>query len=64
MITGRRRIIIIVISVIIGSIFATLLLMSRRGTLTTNDWVTMGINFLFALVIVFAIGILLRKMSR
>ncbi len=64
MITGRRRIIIIIISVIIGSVFATLLLMSRRGTLTTNDWVTIGINFLFALAIVFAIGILLRKISR
>jgi hypothetical protein len=64
MLSGKRRTIIIIISVIIGSIFATLLLLSRRGTLTVHDWTTIGINFLFALVIVFAIGILLRKMSR
>ena len=64
MITGKRRITIIIISVIIGSIFAILLLLSRKGTLTTRDWSTIGINFLFAVVIVFAIGILLRKISR
>lgn len=64
MISGKRRITIIIISVIVGSIFATLLLLSRKGTLTTSDWSTIGINFLFALAIVFAIGILLRKISR
>jgi len=64
MIRGRRRVIIITVSVIIGSIFATLLILSRKGTLSPNDWATLGINFLFALVIVFAIGILLRKISR
>jgi hypothetical protein len=64
MLSGRRRIIIIIISVIVGSIFAAMLLLSRKGTLSASDWSTMGINFLFALAIVFAIGILLRKMSR
>jgi len=64
MISGRRRITIIILSVIIGSIFAALLVMSRRGTLTANDWNTIGINFLLAIAIVFAIGILLRKISK
>ena len=64
MISGKRRITIIIISVVIGSSLAILLLLSRKGTLTSRDWSTMGINFLFALVIVFAIGILLKKISR
>ena len=64
MISGKRRITIIIISVLIGSVFAVLLLMSRKGTLTMRDWSTIGINFLFALAIVFAIGIFLKKISR
>lgn len=64
MISGKRRMTIIVVSVFIGTLLATLLIMSRRGTLTVRDWSTLGINFLFALVIVFAIGMLLRKISR
>ena len=55
---------IIIVSVLIGSVFAGLLVMSRKGTLSANDWGTIGINFLFALAIVFAIGVLLRKISR
>jgi hypothetical protein len=64
MLSGKRRITIIIISVITGSFFATLLLLSRKGTLSPSDWGTIGINFLFALAIVFAIGILLRKISK
>ena len=64
MISGKRRVTIIIVSVLIGTVFAGLLVMSRKGTLSPNDWGTIGINFLFALAIVFAIGILLRKISR
>lgn len=64
MISGKRRMTIIIVSVLIGSAFAGLLIMSRKGTLSANDWGTIGINFLFALAIVFAIGMLLRKISR
>lgn len=64
MLSRKRRITIIIVSVFIGSVFAGLLILSRKGTLSIRDWSTMGINFLFALVIVFAIGILLRKISR
>ncbi len=64
MLSNKRRIIIIVLSVITGSIFAGLLFLSRRGTLTIREWTTLGINFLFALLIVFGIGILLKKISR
>jgi len=64
MLSNRRRITIIVLSVIIGSIFSAFLLLRRRGTLSAHDWSSIGINFLFALAIVFAIGILLRKISK
>lgn len=64
MLSSKRRNTIIVVSVIVGSILAGLLLLSRKGTLSARDWSNIGINFLFALVIVFAIGILLKKISR
>jgi len=64
MLSSKRRITLIVVSVLIGSFFAGLLLLSRKGTFSARDWSSIGINFLFALVIVFAIGILLKKMSR
>ena len=64
MLSNKRRITIIVLSVFAGSVLAALLLMSRKQTLNATDWGTIGINFLFALVIVFAIGILLKKISR
>ncbi len=63
MLSNRRRTIIIVLSVLTGSFFAGLLLLSRKGTFTARDWSTIGINFLFALAIVFAIGIFLKKIS-
>ena len=64
MISNKRRIIIITVSVIIGSIFAALLLMSRRGKLSPNEWGTIAVNFFFALTIVLAIGIFLNKKPR
>lgn len=61
MISNRRRYTIIFISVFIGSIFAALLFMSRKQKLTPNEWGTLGINFFFALAIVFVIGIFLSR---
>ena len=57
----RRRIVIIFLSVTMGSILAMWLVKSRMGTLGADAWKQIAINFLFALVIVVVIGILLRK---
>ncbi|MBK5285705.1 MAG: hypothetical protein JJE25_09910 [Bacteroidia bacterium] len=61
MLSSRRRIILITISVLIGSVLAFLLILTRKGTLTANEWGTLAINFFFALAIVLAIGIFLNK---
>lgn len=64
MLSNKKRITIIVISVIAGSILSALLLLSRMGSLTVREWSTIGVNFLLALIIVFGIGLLLKKISR
>jgi hypothetical protein len=64
MISNRRRITIIVISVLTGSILSVLLIMSRQQKLSSAEWSTLAINFFFALAIVFAIGFFLSKKSK
>jgi hypothetical protein len=64
MLSNKRRITIIVISVIIGSGLSALLLLSRKKELTQNELGTLAINFFFALAIVFVIGIFLSKKSK
>jgi ABC-type antimicrobial peptide transport system permease subunit len=61
--SNKRRIIIILISVTMGSFFAFLLVRSRMGTLNHESWRQIIINFIFALAIVVVIGIVLRKKS-
>ena len=58
---SRRRLFIMISSVLLGTFLAFLLVRSRMGTLKPNDWFQLGFNFLFALAIVIGIGILLRK---
>ncbi len=57
----KRRTVIIVVSVLMGTFFAYLLVRSRMGTLKPNDWFQLAFNFLFAVAIVIGIGMLLRK---
>ncbi len=59
----RRRIFIVVASVLLGTFLAFLLVKSRMGTLKPNDWFQLAFNFLFALAIVIGIGMLLKKMK-
>lgn len=59
---NRRRIIIIIVSVLMGTFFAFLLVKSRMGTLKPNDWFQLGFNFLFAVAIVIGIGMILKMM--
>ncbi len=58
--SSRRRIIIIVLSVSMGSFFAFLLIKSRVGTLKPNDLFQLGFNFLFAVAIVVGIGLVFK----
>ena len=58
---NTRRIIIILLSVTMGSILALLLIRSRMGTLNALAWQQIATNFAFALVIVVVIGFVLRR---
>ena len=62
--TNRRRVIIIVTSVLMGTFLAALLVKSRMGTLKPNDWFQLGFNFLFAVAIVVGIGLVFRFMKK
>ena len=61
--SNRKRMIIIIGSVIMGTFFAFLLIKSRMGTLKPNDWIQLGFNFLFAVAIVVGVGFVLRRMT-
>ncbi|MCX6290624.1 MAG: hypothetical protein NT126_02540 [Bacteroidetes bacterium] len=60
--SNRRRLIIIISSVLMGTFFAFLLIKSRMGTLKPNDWVQLAFNFLFAVAIVVGVGFILKVM--
>lgn len=64
MLSNRRRLAIITISVLTGSVLAALLIMSRKQKLEANEWGTLAVNFFFAFAIVFAIGIFLSKKAK
>ena len=64
MLSNRRRIVIITISVLTGSVLSALLILSRKQKLSPNEWGTLAVNFFFAFAIVLAIGIFLSKKSK
>jgi hypothetical protein len=62
--SNRRRIIIIVISVTLGSLFALLVIKKRVGALSHENYIQLVFNFIFAVAIVVGIGLLFRKMNK
>lgn len=62
--SNRRRLTIIIASVLMGTFLASLLVKSRMGTLKPNDWFQLGFNFLFAVAIVVGIGLVFRMMKK
>ena len=61
---NRRRWILIISSVLFGTFLAALLIQSRIGTLNSQAWQQLGINFAFAVAIVVAVGILLSRQRK
>ncbi len=59
--SNRRRIIIIFLSVGVGSLVSLWILQKKMGTLSRENYIQLGINFFFAAVIVIGIAILLQK---
>ncbi len=64
MISKKRRLIIILISVTAGSLISLYIVKKRLGGLKPDDYVQLGINFLFAIAIVVGIALLFQKMDK
>ncbi|MBK6641191.1 MAG: hypothetical protein IPN13_04615 [Bacteroidetes bacterium] len=54
--TNRRRISIIAVSVLFGTMLSAVMLYFKRGTLEGNDYFLLATNLFFSLVIILAIG--------
>jgi len=59
----RRRILIVLISVTVGSTISLYFIRQRMGTLKPQDYVQLGFNFVFAAAIVIGIALLLNYMN-
>lgn len=64
MVTKRRRLTIIFISVTLGSLISLYIMKKRMGSLKPEDYIQLGFNFLFAVAIVIGIGLLFQRMDR
>jgi uncharacterized membrane protein len=62
--SNRRRFFIIFISLTIGSILSIWIVKKRMGTLTTQSYTQLIINFVFAAFIVIGIALLFKKMNK
>jgi hypothetical protein len=60
--SNRRRIIIILSSVLVGTMLAGILMSRHYGSLSQEAVQQLFINFLFAIAIVVGIGLLLTRM--
>lgn len=63
MVSRKRRIVIIIISVALGTILSGYIMQQRFGTLKPENIKQLTYNFIFALLIVIGIGVLLAKMA-
>lgn len=63
MVSKKRRFIIILVSVSTGSLISLWILKQRMGTLSANDYFSLGINFFFAAALVVGLSIFLQKMN-
>ena len=61
---SRRRIFLIIISVAAGSAISFYIVKKRMGTLSQQDYMQLGFNFIFAVAIVVGIAILFQKMNK
>ncbi len=60
---STRRIILIFLSVTTGSLISLWIMKKRMGTLSPNDYMQIGLNFLFAAALVVGVSIFLQKMN-
>ena len=64
MISNKRRLIIIFMSVGLGSLISLYIMKKKMGTLKPDDYMQLGFNFLFAVAIVIGIGLLMSRQNQ
>lgn len=64
MISNKRRIIIGGTSLAVGTVLSVLLMISRKGKLSVNDYATLMTNVMLAAAIVVVIGVLFRNKAK
>lgn len=63
MISNKRRLILILVSVSVGSLISFWIVKKRMGTLRPDDYFSLGVNFFFAAALVVGLAIFLQKMN-
>lgn len=63
MISNRRRMMLILGSVSIGSLISFWIIKKRLGTLQQNDYISLLFNFIFAAAVVVGLAMFLQKMN-
>jgi hypothetical protein len=63
MVSKKRRFIIILVSVTLGSLISLWIVKQRLGTLSQNDYFSLAINFFFAAALVVGLSIFLQRMN-
>jgi hypothetical protein len=63
MVSKKRRFIIILVSVSAGSLISLWIIKQRLGTLSTNDYFSLAVNFFFAAALVVGLSIFLQRMN-
>lgn len=64
MISNRRRIFIVIISVTIGSLLAGWIMQKRMGHLSHENYMSLMFNFIFAAAVVVGLMIFLGRMNK
>lgn len=64
MISNRRRMLLILGSVSIGSLISFWIIKKRLGTLNQNDYLSLLFNFIFAAAVVVGLAMFLQKMNK
>ncbi|NNC85646.1 MAG: hypothetical protein HKN75_06155 [Bacteroidia bacterium] len=62
--SDKKRMTIIILSVLTGSLLSYMLFIFRKGTLTSHDYFMLFTNMGFALLIVLGIGFYLLKRKK
>ncbi|MFM7217035.1 MAG: hypothetical protein ACKO7B_07120 [Flavobacteriales bacterium] len=64
MISNKRRIVLILVSVSTGSLISLWIVKQRLGNLRQSDYLSLLFNFIFAAAVVVGLALLLQSMNK